>query len=62
MLYELAIDTLVQLHETAASENLPEDIPPYDMDHLMAEVMLFVDWFFAGGQRPGRRPSCAGRL
>ena len=45
MLYELAIDTLVQLHETAASENLPEDIPPYDMDHLMAEVMLFVDWF-----------------
>ena len=31
--------------KTAASENLPEDIPPYDMDHLMAEVMLFVDWF-----------------
>ena len=45
MLYELAIDTLAQLHETAAPENLPADIPPYDMDRLMAEVMLFVDWY-----------------
>ncbi len=45
ILYDLAVDTLVQLHETAAPENLPAGIPPYDMKRLVGEVMLFVDWY-----------------
>jgi len=42
-LYELAIDTLVALHDSDNGRKI--DLPPYDMDALMREVMLFADWF-----------------
>ena len=60
MLYDLAIDTLVQLHQTTAPENLPADIPSYDMDRLMAEVMLFVDWYVptVSGRNLGQVARC----
>lgn len=44
-LYALAIDTLVHLHEISAPSNIPPGTPSYDMDALLKEVMLFVDWY-----------------
>jgi aminoglycoside/choline kinase family phosphotransferase len=44
-LYATAIDTLIQLHEVSAPSNIPAGTPPYDMDALLKEVMLFVDWY-----------------
>ena len=44
-LYSLAIDTLIHLHELSAPSNIPDDTPAYDMDALLKEVMLFVDWY-----------------
>lgn len=45
MLYELAIDTLVQLHEMSSASTVPNDTPPYDLSRLMAETSLFADWY-----------------
>lgn len=44
-LYATAIDTLIQLHEVSAPSNIPAGTPSYDMDALLKEVMLFVDWY-----------------
>ncbi len=44
-LYATAIDTLIQLHEVSAPSNIPVGTPLYDMDALLKEVMLFVDWY-----------------
>lgn len=44
-LYALAIDTLIHLHEVSAPSNIPAGTPSYDMDALLKEVMLFVDWY-----------------
>lgn len=44
-LYRLAMDTLIQLHELSGPSNIPPETPPYDMDALMKEAMLFVDWY-----------------
>lgn len=44
-LYDAAIDTLVHLHELASDKTAPGDIPAYDMDRLLAEAMLFLDWY-----------------
>lgn len=49
-LYELAIDALVALHEHPDSTAI--DLPPYGMDALMKEALLFSDWF-APAFRPG---------
>jgi len=42
-LYALAIDTLVALHDSDTGRKI--DLPSYDMDKLIREVMLFADWF-----------------
>ncbi|MEQ8322820.1 MAG: phosphotransferase [Rhodospirillales bacterium] len=44
-LYDAAIDTLVHLHELASDKTAPGDIPAYDMDRLLGEAMLFLDWY-----------------
>lgn len=44
-LYALAIDTLIHLHEVSAPSNIPIGTPQYDMEALLKEVMLFVDWY-----------------
>ena len=44
-LYDIAVDTLVHLHELSSASTVPAAIPAYDMDRLMAEVMLFADWY-----------------
>jgi hypothetical protein len=43
-LYELAVDTLVELQCTAAAYGIPE-LPPYDTDRLLAEAALLADWY-----------------
>lgn len=42
-LYNLAIDTLIALHQR--SSTCPEFIVPYDVEALLREVALFVDWY-----------------
>ena len=42
-LYELAIDTLVVLHGAETGTRI--DLPPYDLETLIREAMLFADWF-----------------
>lgn len=44
-LYELAIDTLVQLHALSSASTVPKGIPPYDIGRLMDEAALFADWY-----------------
>ena len=45
MLYELAIDTLIQLHELSSATTVPADTAPYDLSRLMTEVALIADWY-----------------
>ncbi|MEO5337073.1 MAG: phosphotransferase [Magnetospirillum sp. WYHS-4] len=42
-LYELATDVLIDLHRRAAV--LPDGLPPYDDDRLLAEACLVTDWY-----------------
>ena len=51
-LYTLAVDTLVALQRAAEPRGTPE-IPPYDMERLLAEAALLVDWYrpFSSGLR-----------
>lgn len=42
-LYELAVDALVHLHQ--APRALAVDVPAYDLDALLAEAVLFIDWY-----------------
>lgn len=44
-LYDVAVDTLVHLHELSSAKTAPAEIPPYDMDRLLTEVTLFVEWY-----------------
>ncbi len=44
-LYDAAIDTLVHLHELSSAKTAPGEIPAYDMDRLLGEAMLFIDWY-----------------
>ncbi len=44
-LYLLATDTLIRLHELASAENAPAGTLPYDMDRLLQEAMLLVEWY-----------------
>lgn len=44
-LYELAVDTLIHLHELSSADAVPVGTPAYDMDRLMAEVMLLPEWY-----------------
>jgi aminoglycoside/choline kinase family phosphotransferase len=51
-LYKLAVDTLIALQRAAAPRGTPE-IPPYDIERLLGEAVLLVDWYrpLAGGLR-----------
>lgn len=43
LLYNLAIDTLIALHQRATT--CPDFIAPYTVEALLQEVTLFVDWY-----------------
>jgi N-acetylmuramate 1-kinase len=43
-LYRLAVDTLIALQRAATPRGTPE-IPPYDMERLLGEAVLLVDWY-----------------
>lgn len=43
-LYELAIDTLCDLHRVKAGQSLK--LGDYDIDSLLSEANLFCDWFY----------------
>ncbi len=45
MLYDIAVETLVHLHELSSAKTAPAEIPAYDMDRLLAEAILFIDWY-----------------
>jgi N-acetylmuramate 1-kinase len=51
-LYTLAVDTLIALQRAAEPRGTPE-IPPYDMERLLGEAALLVDWYrsLGGGLR-----------
>lgn len=51
-LYEIAVDTLVHLHELSSAKTAPTEIPPYDMEKLVNEAMLFVDWYMPAVGKP----------
>lgn len=59
MLYELAVDLLVDLHHRPAAEALPAGLPPYDEDRLLTEALLLIDWFMPA--RLGRDTEAACR-
>jgi aminoglycoside/choline kinase family phosphotransferase len=42
-LYNLAVDTLIALHQRA--EACPDFIKPYEIEPLLAEASLYVDWY-----------------
>lgn len=42
-LYELAVDALVHLHK--APRALAVDVPGYDLTAMLAEAVLFIDWY-----------------
>ena len=43
-LYRLAVDTLVALQRAAGSRGTPE-LAPYDIERLLGEAALLVDWY-----------------
>jgi N-acetylmuramate 1-kinase len=43
-LYTLAVDTLIALQQAAELRGTPE-IPPYDIERLLVEAALLVDWY-----------------
>jgi aminoglycoside/choline kinase family phosphotransferase len=59
MLYQLAVDLLVDLHHRPAAEALPTGLPPYDEDRLITEALLLTDWFMPA--RLGRDTDAACR-
>jgi aminoglycoside/choline kinase family phosphotransferase len=42
-LYEMAVDVLAALH--AMPDAIPEGLPPYDDERLLAEALLLTDWY-----------------
>jgi N-acetylmuramate 1-kinase len=43
-LYRLAVDTLVALQQAVEQHGTP-DLPPYDLERLLGEAALLVDWY-----------------
>ena len=39
-------------HELSSAKTAPAEIPPYDMDTLVNEAMLFVDWYMPAIGKP----------
>lgn len=44
-LYDLAVDVLAELHDAVAKGPLPDWLPPYDAEKMLAEAALFTDWY-----------------
>ncbi|MBT6095437.1 MAG: phosphotransferase [Rhodospirillaceae bacterium] len=44
-LYALAVDFLVDLHRRPTDETMPPDLLTYDEETLLAEALLFTDWY-----------------
>lgn len=44
-LYDLAVDVLAELHALPSARAAPDWLAPYDMDKLLTEAALFVDWY-----------------
>ncbi len=44
-LYAMAVDLLLDLHNRPNKETVPADLPPYNEDRLLEEVLLFTDWY-----------------
>ncbi len=44
-LYALAIDVLIALHALPPAQAIPAGLPDYDLDRLLKEALLFVDWY-----------------
>lgn len=44
-LYEIAVETLIDLHQVSSAETAPAETPAYDLNRLMTEVALFADWY-----------------
>ena len=51
-LYRLAVDVLIHLHRLAPPAAVPAGLPSYDLQRLLDEALLLVDWFL---------PAAAGR-
>ena len=51
-LYRLAVDTLVTLQRAVEQHRTP-DLPPYDLERLLGEAALLIDWYrpLTGGPR-----------
>ncbi len=47
-LYTLAVDTLIELQRAVEARGSP-DLPPYDVERLLAEAALLVDWYAPAG-------------
>lgn len=45
LLYASAIDVLVRLHQLSSPDNAPPETPMYDMEKLLAEARLFIEWY-----------------
>ncbi|WP_022728047.1 aminoglycoside phosphotransferase family protein [Fodinicurvata sediminis] len=44
-LYDLAVDTLAALHTRWPDSSKPETLPAYDLQKLLDEAALFIDWY-----------------
>jgi len=44
-LYKAAVDLIADLHNKPASRTVPEALPEYDAQRLIAEAELLVDWY-----------------
>jgi len=47
-LYKSAVDVLIDLHCREPLVSVPSDIESYNNEKLLAEAMLFVDWYMKG--------------
>ena len=47
-LYALALDLLVDLRHRLV-DGVPDSVPAYDDDKLLAEAALFIDWYLVRG-------------
>jgi len=47
-IYQTAVDVLIDLHGRQLSEAAPDCLESYDKEKLIAEVVLFVDWYVNG--------------
>lgn len=56
-LYALAVDVLIDLHRRPPAQVIPEGLPIYDHQRLLAEAMLLFDWYLPAVM--GRRGSVA---